>query len=197
MSGHRKGSRQDNYPDTIIRSVDWSLDFDIVRRLFREYRQWIADHRDPTTSGNSVGLDSIDQQITELPGAYGPPRGEVLLAFMKGVPVACEALRELEPKVGEIKRLYIRADHRGVEFGLRLISGILSRARELGYERIRVDAHSTMTAAIQFYKELGFRPIPAYWPHPTPGALFFEVNLARSKSAPRRSGASGLKRSGR
>jgi len=188
--------KQDNYPDTTLRSVNWSKDIDDVRRYFGEYRQWIADHRDRAASGISVGLDSIDKQIAELPGAYGPPRGDVLLAFMKEEPVACEALRKLEPKVGEIKRLYIRADHRGVEFGLRLTSAILSRARELGYERIRVDTLSTMTAAIQFYKELGFRPIPAYWPHPAPGALFFEEDLAKPKPASRRHGASSPRRSG-
>ncbi|MGP8076462.1 MAG: GNAT family N-acetyltransferase [Thermoplasmata archaeon] len=182
MRKSRKGSKQDNYPDTTLRSVDWSKDIDNVRRYFQEYRQWIADHRDPHASGISAGLASIDRQIAELPGAYGPPRGEVLLAFMKGEPVACDALRELGPKVGEIKRLYIRPDHRGVEFGLRLTSAILGRARELGYGRIRVDTLSTMTAAIQFYKQLGFRPIPAYWPHPARGALFLENDLAMTAS---------------
>jgi GNAT superfamily N-acetyltransferase len=195
MKAIRKGPKQDNYPDTTLRRVDWAKDIQNVRGYFQEYRQWIADHRDPDASSISAGLGSIDRQITELPGAYGPPLGEVILAFMKEEPVACEALRELEPKVGEIKRLYIRADHRGVEFGLRLTSAILGRARELGYERIRVDTLSTMSAAIQFYTELGFRPISAYWPHPVRGALFFENDLA--KPASRGPGASSPRRSGK
>jgi len=194
--GVRRPSKPDNYPDTTLRSVDWTKDIENVRRYFQEYRQWIADHRDPTGSDSSVGLDSIDQQIAALPGAYGPPQGEVILAFMKGVPVACDALRELEPMVGEIKRLYIRPDHRGVEFGLRLTGAVLSRARELGYDRVRVDTLSTMTAAIQFYKELGFKPIPAYWPHPVRGALFFELRVGKPKRSPRR-GASKSKKSGK
>jgi putative acetyltransferase len=185
MTEIRKGSKRDNYTDTTIRSVDWRKDFDAVRRYFQEYRQWIADHRDPSATGISVGLDSIDQQIAKLPGEYGPPHGEVILAFMKEEPVACDALRELEPKLGEVKRIYIRADHRGVEFGLRLTGAILNRARELGYERVRVDTLSTMTAAKQFYKELGFKPIPAYWSHPAPGALFFECELGGSPQYPR------------
>lgn len=34
-----------------------------------------------------------------------------------------------------------------------------------------------MRAAIEFYQEAGFRPIPAYWPNPVAGALFFEKTL--------------------
>jgi len=154
--------------------VNWSEDIGTVRRLFQDYRNWLADHVDPAASNAQVGLGQIDQQIAELPGAYGSPGGEVILAFAKQAVVACGALRGLEPKTAEIKRIYVRADHRGPGFGPRLTGALLDRARELGYERVRVDTLGTMTAAIQFYQELGFVPIPAYWPHPAPGALFFE-----------------------
>jgi GNAT superfamily N-acetyltransferase len=183
--------RQDpkSYHGTTLRRVNWPKDIDTVRRLFQDYRDWIADHRDTAASADSrveIGLRQIDQQIAELPGPYGPPRGEIILAFARKALVACGALRELEPKVGEIKRIYVRADHRGPGFGPRLTRALLRRARELGYERVRVDTLPTMAAAIQFYQEMGFRPIPAYWPHPVPGALFFESNLGKSTRALRR-----------
>jgi carbonic anhydrase len=47
----------------------------------------------------------------------------------------------------------------------------------LGYERVRVDTLPSMAAAIEFYQEMGFTPIPAYWPHPVTGAYFFELRL--------------------
>jgi GNAT superfamily N-acetyltransferase len=179
--------------------VNWATDLDTVRRLFRDYRQWIADHRDTAPSAEpSVrrGLGQIDRQIAELPGAYGPPRGEVLLAFAPDALAACGALRELEPKVGEIKRIYVRADHRGPGFGPRLTRALLRRARTLGYERVRVDTLPTMTAAIQFYQEMGFVPVPAYWPHPVPGSLFFEYRLGRSRPPVRSRRPSAKSRSG-
>jgi GNAT superfamily N-acetyltransferase len=168
-----------DYSDTALRRVNWSEELDTVRRLFREYRDWLAHHADPATlSGSTVpiGLAQFDHVISELPGVYGPPLGDVILAFKDSELAACGALREWEPKVAEIKRIYVRADHRGSGFGPKLTRALLDRARELGYERVRVDTLPTMAAAIEFYQEMGFKPIPAYWPHPVPGALFFEWN---------------------
>jgi putative acetyltransferase len=182
-----------SHPGTTIRRVDWSEDIGIVRRLFQDYRQWLADHRDTTASPASsaeTGLELIDKLIAELPGAYGPPRGEVVLAFSKEAVVACGALRELEPRVGEIKRVYVRADHRGPGFGPRLTRALLRRARALQYERVRVDTLTTMAGAIEFYQDMGFRPIPAYWRHPAPGALFFEYRFRRRPPASRPGGTS-------
>lgn len=124
------------------------------------------------------GLALVDRLITELPGAYGPPRGDVLLWFESDQLVACGALRELESKVGEIKRISIRPDYRGKAFGHPFVRALIDRARGLGYEQLRVDTLPTMTAAIEFYQELGFRPTAAFWPHPAAGALFFERDLS-------------------
>ena len=181
----RDHARESDYSDTVLRRVNWSEDLDTVRRLFREYRDWLADHRDPTARSASnvpIGLAQFDRVISELPGVYGPPRGDVILAFKHSELAACGALREWEPKVGEIKRIYVRADHRGPGFGPILTGALLDRAKEFGYERVRVDTLPTMAAAIQFYQEMGFRPIQAYWPHPVPGALFFEWKAAEESA---------------
>jgi putative acetyltransferase len=188
----------ESHPGTRLRRVSWSKDVEVVRRLFQDYRRWLADHRDTAASAGAtvkMGLRQIDRQIAELPGGYGPPRGDVILAFAQGgALVACGALRELEPTVGEIKRIYVRTDHRGPGFGPRLTRALLRRARALGYERVRVDTLPTMTAAIQFYQEMGFHPMPAYWPHPVRGALFFEYRVRTPTSTPRRRVPAGPQR---
>jgi len=186
-------SRTVSHPGTTLRAVSWAADLETVRRLFQDYRQWLADHRDTAAFADpamSAGLRALDKEISELPGVYGLPRGEIILAFEQESVVACGALRELGPKLGEIKRVYVRADHRGKEFGPRLTGALLDRARELGYERVRVDTLPTMTAAIQFYQEMGFRPIAAYWPHPVRGALFFEFAMKKPPRTTRQRGAS-------
>jgi putative acetyltransferase len=190
MKGMRDRPSRGSHPGTTLRRVNWPKDLDTVRRLFQDYRQWLADHKGSTASSNStakIGLGLVDDQIAQLPGPYGPPRGEIILAFARNAVVACGALRELEPKVGEIKRIYVRADHRGPGFGPRLTRALLRRARQLGYETVRVDTLPTMFAAIQFYQALGFAPIPAYWPHPVPGALYFEYKVGKPTRADRRS----------
>ena len=174
----------EEYAGTVLRRVDWSKELAEVRRLFQEYRDWLAAHADPSAR-DQPGLVQLDRVIAELPGVYGPPGGEVILAFTGSELAACGALRGWEAKVGEIKRIFVRPDHRGPGFGPILTGALLDRAEELGYERVRVDTLPTMAAAIQFYQEMGFSPIPAYWAHPVPGALYFEWR------APGASGVSG------
>jgi putative acetyltransferase len=189
-----------SYPDTVLRRVNWSTDLVTVRRLFQDYRKWLAEHQEsPSNVEGTVpaGLGSIDKETAELPGVYGPPRGEIILAFKHDALVACGALRGLGPKLGEIKRVYVRADHRGPGFGPRLTQALLDRARELGYARVRVDTLPTMTAAIEFYQEMGFKPIPPYWPHPVPGALFFEYRVPSGGSVQRNTRVLKAKRPGK
>src|SRR5271155_4466707 len=191
-------SDSDSYADTVLRKVNWLEDTDTVRRLFQDYREWLAEHPERAASARLIfaaGLARIDQEIAGLPGVYGPPSGEIILAFKGTSLVACGALRELESRVGEIKRVYVRADHRGKGFGPRLTGALLDRAAELGYERVRVDTLPTMTAAIQFYQEMGFKPIPPYWPHPVPGSLFFEFRVPRPTHRRSRSSRSRQPRS--
>lgn len=168
-------------PQATCREVIWPKDLETVRRLFKDYRQWLADHKDPAPQSEPrvrSGLALVDQLIAELPGRYGPPRGDVLLWFEGESLVACGALRELEPQVGEIKRIYVRSDFRGKAFGHPFVRTLIDRARELGYETLRVDTLPSMAAAIEFYQELGFRPIPSFWPHPVAHALFFERKIS-------------------
>ncbi len=194
----REGPEQESHPNTSLRRVKWAQEIDTVRGFFKGYRDWLADHQEatgPSGPAESTGLGMIDELIAGLPGAYGPPRGDVFFGVEQETIVACGALRELEPEVAEIKRLYVREDHRGPGFGTRLTSALLDRARDLDYARVRVDTLPTMFAAIQFYQDLGFKPIPQYWPHPAPGALFFEFKVAKSASAPRRDGATKIEQS--
>lgn len=197
MPEAEEGLSPESYGGTTLRRVNWSKELDIVRRLFQDYRLWLADHRDTNRSADpnaESGLGQIDRQIAELPGAYAPPRGDIILAFAGGEVVACGALRKLAPRVAEIKRIYVRADHRGPGFGPRLTKALLRRARALGYERVRVDTLPTMAAAILFYQELGFAPIPAYWAHPVSGARFFEFKAGKPKATAHRPTASKAKR---
>jgi len=172
----------ETYAATSLRVAKWPEDLETVRRLLREYRAWLFDHV-PTDGTDDpvlpVGLRRIDEEIMGLPGVYGRPRGEIVLAFRDREVVACGALREFEPKIGEIRRVYVRGDHRGPGFGPILTRALLDHAHSLGFERVRVDTLSTMVAAIQFYQDIGFRPIPSYWPHPVPGALFFEIEMSK------------------
>lgn len=176
---HAHPTSERKFP-AVARSASWPADLEAIRPLFQEYRRWIAEHRDPDPASASrveAGLGLIDRLTSDLPGGYGPPNGDILLWTEGQEVVACGALRALEPKIAEIRRIHVRGDYRGKEFGRPFVRALVRRARELGYDKLRSDTLPSMQAAIEFYQELGFRPIASFWPHPVAGALFFERDL--------------------
>ncbi len=125
-----------------------------VRSLFGEYRAQLPVE---------YCFRSLDAEIAGLPGEYGPPTGELLLATVVGQPVGCVGLRPF-PRAGtcEMKRLYIRPGFRGGKLGRKLVDRVLLDARHLGYSFLRLDTHPpTMQAALAMYRKLGFQEVSA------------------------------------
>jgi 2-haloalkanoic acid dehalogenase type II len=139
-----------------------------VRALFLEYAAGL---------GIDLGFQNFDSELASLPGAYTPPGGTLLLATY-GVQVAgCAALRPLEGEICEMKRLYVRVEHRKRGIGRMLAAATLSAARQAGYARMRLDTLPSMREAISLYRSLGFCEVPPYRYNPIPGARYLECWL--------------------
>jgi putative acetyltransferase len=139
-------------------------DVNEVRELFHEYAASLSF---------ALDFQDFDRELDELPGAYAPPRGALLLARGEG----CVALRPIDETTCEMKRLYVRPSARGTGLGRRLAEAIVAEARTLGYSHMRLDTVPEMDAAQSLYARLGFREIPPYRPNPVPGARFLELEL--------------------
>ena len=59
-----------------------------------------------------------------------------------------------------------------------LIGELIEIARELGYQRMRLDTLPSMKQAMTIYHSLGFREIAPYRVNPVPGAKFLELDLS-------------------
>lgn len=116
-------------------------------------------------------------EIASLPGPYAPPGGALLLAFRDGEALGSIALKRLTPQVGEIKRLYVAENGRGLGIGKALVAAILTEAGRIGYREIKLDTLPHMREAIALYKSFGFEPIEAYGSFPYPGLLCFGRRL--------------------
>ena len=124
-----------------------------------------------------LDFQQFDREVAELPGAYAPPRGALLVARQGADAVGCVALRPLEPEICELKRLYVRPAARGTGLGRRLAEAALADARRLGYRRIRLDTLPGMEAAQSLYERMGFREIEPYTTNPVAGTRFLELEL--------------------
>lgn len=140
----------------------------IIRELFIEYARSI---------NVSLCFENLDKEVNDLPGAYAPPHGKLLLAADGSRIAGCAALKKIDDHISEMKRLYVRAEFRGKGVGKKLALRIADEARKIGYERLRLDTLPSMKEAISLYRSLGFEEIPAYRDLPVPGALFMQITL--------------------
>lgn len=155
-----------------LRSATWPADRAGVAALFREY--------EGSLTGSLLAIlcfQGFEQELTNLPGAYAPPRGDVLLAELEGALVGVGALRPLELQICEMKRLYVQPAQRGTGLGERLAVALMQAGRHTGYRAMRLDTHVSMATATALYRKLGFREIPPYSPYPAEGLLYFERAL--------------------
>jgi ribosomal protein S18 acetylase RimI-like enzyme len=145
------------------------VEIDQARELFREYEVWL---------NLDLCFQNFEKELAELPGAYAPPTGRLLLAFADNKLAGCVALRKMTDEVCEMKRLFLRPEFHGKGLGRKLAQRIIDEARAIGYQRMRLDTLSEqMGSAIGLYRALGFKEIAPYYENPVPGALFMELTL--------------------
>jgi putative acetyltransferase len=101
-----------------------------------------------------------------------------LLAEYESQLAACVAMHKWEKDICEMKRLYLRPQFRGKGLGRILADRIISEARQIGFQRMRLDTvEPVMKDAVAMYRKIGFREIAPYCANPIPGALYMELRL--------------------
>jgi GNAT superfamily N-acetyltransferase len=155
--------------DVAFRQAENAAEIAQARELFLEYAQSL---------GFSLCFQNFDEELAKLPGDYAPPDGRLLLAELEGHVAGCVALHKLEDGICEMKRLYLRSQFRGKGLGRVIADRIIAEAREIGYQRMRLDTvEPVMKDAVVMYRRLGFREIAPYCENPIAGALYMELQL--------------------
>ena len=168
-----------------------------VAALFREYAASLSV---------DLAFQNFEKELAELPGEYAPPEGRLFLAISDSpsldmqtggdlessassassasstsstscLPAGSIALRKMDATSCEMKRLYIRPEFRGHGIGRALAEAVIAAAREIGYQRMRLDTLPEMSRAQILYESLGFNEIPSYRFNPVPGTRFLELTL--------------------
>ena len=152
-----------------LKQVESASEVAQARELLLEYARSL---------GFSLCFQDFDKELFGLPGDYAPPPGRLLLAEYENQLAGCVALHRLDAEVCEMKRLYLRVQFRGKGLGRALAHGIIAEAREIGYQRMRLDTvEPVMKDAVAMYRKLGFQEIAPYRVNPMPGTLYMELQL--------------------
>jgi len=168
-------------PGLSIAQVRTPAEIAAVEALLREYTTWAYSLE--AESDFAPTFEGLERELSTLPGIYSPPAGRLLLATQDGKPAGCIALKPHDAANGELKRVYVRSEFRGLSIGRHLVAAAIGEARSIGYRRLVLDSHVSMTNAHALYESAGFRRVPA--PSDFPESLraivvFMEMDLPGS-----------------
>lgn len=140
----------------------------VVRELFREY--W-------DSFGFTPCFQNFGEELAGLPGKYASPSGRLAVAYVDGEPAGCIALRRIDDRRCEAKRLYVRSRFRAQGIGRALLDWVIAEARAAGYREMLGDTMPVMQQALAMYERMGFERTEAYSGEPTPGAIYIRLSL--------------------
>lgn len=140
--------------------VDDDLSHPAVRALLAEHMRGMVEHC-PPGSIHSLGLDGLRS-----------PDVSFWTAWLDQDLLGCAALKELDPRHGEIKSMRTARQHLGKGVAAELLRHIMVVSRDRGYRRLSLETGSgpAFEPAHALYRKFGFEfcgPFHEYAPDPS------------------------------
>lgn len=93
--------------------------------------------------------------------------------------LGCGALKEIDPKHGEIKSMHTAARHRGRGIGVAILKHIVAEARARGYRRLSLETGSMAAFARALYAGFGFSECAPFDTYKLdPNSVFMALDLS-------------------
>ncbi len=115
--------------------------------------------------------------VSDVKSHYFDNRGLFLVLADGDRVVGTGAIRQLEPKICELKRMWFLKPYRGRGLGKKMTQILFDFAKKQEYKKVRLDLASKerQPQAVRFYQKLGFYPIDRY--NNSPCTVFMEKGL--------------------
>jgi len=99
---------------------------------------------------------------TAEPHEVRPPHGAFVVAYLRGEPIGCGAVKHHPGDVTDIKRMWIAESARGLGLGRRLLEHLEGLAREHGSREVRLETGDVLTEAIALYRSVGYAEVAPF-----------------------------------
>jgi putative acetyltransferase len=107
---------------------------------------------------NNPAANHFRLEATEV----APGNGAFLVAYNNGAPVGCGAIRRLDERTAEIKRMYVAPEWRGRGVGRVVLEALEAEGRQLGVVRMVLETGTLQDRALAMYRSCGYAVIPAF-----------------------------------
>jgi GNAT superfamily N-acetyltransferase len=137
---------------TEIRTVD-PTDRD-ARQCIRAYFAEL-DRRSESGFDPSAGISADPHELI-------PPAGAFLIAYLRGEPAGCGAVKHHPGAPSELKRMWVAESARGLGIGRRLLAELEACAVRSGASVARLETNRALFEAIAMYRSAGYIEVPAF-----------------------------------
>lgn len=134
-------------------------------RYFAELKGRFEAGFDPAKS-----ISAEDRELT-------PPAGVLVIARLDGRPIGCGALKVKGGGVGEVKRMWVSPDARGLGVGRRILEELEARARGFGLATLRLETNKSLTEAQALYRGCGYVEVAPFNDEPYAHHWFEKAGL--------------------
>ena len=116
----------------------------LVYGILREY------DLKPDPACTDADIKDIEHSYFERGGTF------IVLEAEDGSIIGAYGLYPVDEQTCELRKMYLHKTHRGKGLGKFLLEDALSKARQLGFERMILETASVLKEAIALYKSYGF-----------------------------------------
>jgi putative acetyltransferase len=154
-----------------LRLATYPADTAPLVALIREYLTWL-----------NVDLcgRGLEKELPQFETLFTPPSGLFVLAHVGSELAGCAGLLVHHGRSAELKRVYVRPAHRGLNLGEALVRRLMELAPTLNVNHLILDAVAPTTHAQALYRRMGFTETQPYYANPEHNTLFFEFHLPPS-----------------
>jgi GNAT superfamily N-acetyltransferase len=85
-----------------------------------------------------------------------------IVLYEANKPIGCGAIKNYAADTVEVKRMYVRQDLQGKNFGIHILTALETWAKELGNTRCILENGTMLPEAIRFYEKHNYQRIPNY-----------------------------------